>query len=238
MASKNTIVAIYDAKLKSLAPISSQYQNVIALVSLYDYGLNSLEPYAPISVLDYQNYTAEHAVPVYFGGYGGDIPVMFVAPAAATTTLYKNLDLFNKNEPKGANPDLKSVSTTCDNNNFPEYLDTYLKSPKSGESSLSYYLSQCERYINPDVKQEQYLNASLNAITTGYESNTNSNKHLVGVLMYNQKPRGFYAVSCAKAAANILATPSLNKKCLGFYPETISNQEWNDLQNWENPSSN
>src|SRR5690606_13766735 len=140
----------------------------------------------------------------------------------------------------GVDPELPSDPTSCSMSSLPtDILQDFLLSPDGQKAnSVSYFLSQCERYINPDVNQADYLNASLSAITNGYSKSTITNKYLVGALLYNQKPTGYYALNCAKDGYNLYDDSKSHKKCLGFYPETISNQEWNSLENWQIPGSN
>ncbi|TNF65595.1 MAG: hypothetical protein EP298_11665 [Gammaproteobacteria bacterium] len=236
----NKAVAIFDANLEALASISEQYQNVIALVALYDYGLNPALPYNPIRVNRYQQYTQDHAVAAYFGGYGKDIPVLFVSPAAATTTLWENLDVYNSNFTQGVNPGLELTPTECDTNNVPDSILNQFLTLADGShspSAVTNFINACKAYENPhDIKQIDYFNASLKAIILGYQASENNQKKLLGTVLYNQKPNGFYAIICAKNSYSIYETPSLYKKCLGFYPETISNAIWQSLSQWDIPS--
>ncbi|MEQ9618022.1 MAG: alpha/beta hydrolase [Deltaproteobacteria bacterium] len=239
LSAEGKYIAIFDPKLQQLAPISTQYNNIIALVALYDYGLNPSAPYEPLSVSTYQQHTSNNAVEAYFGGFGKDIPVLFVTPAAATTTLWEHLNVYNTNFPNGIDPMLSETPVGCSMSSLPvNILNQFLAAPPNGKNPLDYYLSQCQRYNNPNsTTQLDYFNASLSAITSGYNASTNKNRKLIGTALYNQKPDGFYGLTCAKNTYSLFDTPSLYKKCLGFYPESISDSMWSSLKQWSIPGS-
>ncbi len=239
LSAKGKYIAIFDPQLQQLTPISAQYNNIIALAALYDYGLNPAAPYEPLSVSAYQDHTSQHAVQAYFGGFGKDIPVLFVTPAAATTTLWEHLNVYNTNFPKGIDPMLSETPVSCDMSSLPaSILNKFLTAPPNGKNPLDYYLSQCQRYNNPNsATQLEYFNASLTAITSGYNASQNPDRILIGTVLYNQKPDGFYGLTCAKNTYSLFDTPSLYKKCLGFYPESISDSIWDSLKQWTIPGS-
>ncbi|WP_119344264.1 glycoside hydrolase family 18 protein [Facilibium subflavum] len=235
LMAKNKLVAIFDANLQALSNISEKLPNIIALVALYDYGLNPSSPFAPVPLQQYQDYTTDHAVKGYFGGYGKKIPVMFVTPAAATTTLWQALYWYNQNFVKGPNPELPYPKEKCSSNVFPQQvLDAFLILPPDAPqqtTALEYYQSQCSQYQNPgNASQLDYFNAALKAVSA-YKQQTN----FIGVALYNQKPNGFYALTCAKRGYSIYYTASLHKRCLGFYPEDISPAIWQALKVWDTP---
>ena len=240
LADKHKFVAVFDPKLRALAPLSRKYHNIIALVALYDYGLNPDQPYAPVSVTQYRQHSGDHAVRAYFGGYGKQVPVMFVTPAAATTTLYENLNVFNTNFRHGQ-PNLNGISQaprSCSKSNLPvTIVSRFLIDPPGQQhgSALDYFVSRCQRYSNADVSQSQYFHAALQAITHGYQASSTPNKRLIGTALYNAKPKGFYGLTCAKNAWNKYYTSSLHKQCLGFYPDAISRDIWQALQQWQRP---
>lgn len=238
LSAKGKYVAIFDPKLQQLSPISAKYNNIIALTALYDYGLNPSTPYEPLTVSAYQTYTSDHAVQAYFGGFGKDIPVLFVTPAAATTTLWEHLNVYNTNFPKGIDPGLSEKPVSCSMSSLPvTILKQFLTAPPGGQDPVNYYLSQCQRYNNSNgATQLEYFNASLSAITSGYNASQNPDRKLIGTVLYNQKPSGFYGLTCAKNTYSLFDTPSLYKKCLGFYPEDITDSIWNSLKQWTIPS--
>lgn len=239
LAAKGKYIAIFDPKLEQLAPISAKYKNIIALTALYDYGLNASAPYEPLSVSTYQSYTSDHAVEAYFGGFGKDIPVLFVTPASATTTLWEHLNVYNTNFPKGIDPGLSEKPVSCSMSSLPvSILKQFLTSPPGGQDPVDYFLSQCQRYDNSGgATQLEYFNASLSAITSGYAASQNPDRKLIGTVLYNQKPSGFYGLTCAKNGYSLFDTSSLHKKCLGFYPEDISDSIWSSLKGWTIPTS-
>jgi len=220
LALKGKIVAIYDANLAALAPISNQYHNVIALVSLY--GMKGYS--APPKVSDYQTFTTDHVVKAYFGGDGKNIPVLFVSPAAATAELYENQETYNPSTST-------KVNDSCAN--FDSNTSTILTSILNITPST--YLAGCVKVTNPLVtSQSEYFIAALNSITSGSGSN---NKTLIGTVLYNEKPSGFNAINCAKHNKNYKFLYGAKPKiCAVNYPENISTHEWDHLSSWAIPN--
>jgi hypothetical protein len=228
LALKGKIVAIYDANLAALAPISNQYHNVIALVSLY--GMKGYS--APPKVSDYQTFTTDHVVKAYFGGDGKNIPVLFVSPAAATAELYANQETYN---PITSTSTSTSTSTKPNDNcaDFDSNTSTILSSILNITPSA--FWVECVNAENTlGTSQSEYFMAALNSITSGSGSN---NKTLIGTVLYNEKPSGFNAINCAKHNKNYKFLYGAKPKiCAVNYPENISTHEWDHLSSWAIPN--
>ncbi|WP_108650630.1 hypothetical protein [Dongshaea marina] len=242
LQTKGKIVAVFDAKVAALAKVNAKYHNAMALQALYDFGLDPKHPYRALSESQYKM-AAANAVKAYLGGYGAKLPVMFVVPGAATTTLYEHLNLFNQEfaKPEFTLPNVRR--TPCSDPQLlgdnQSVLQEFLTKPATAqdESALNYFLSNCKRFDNPNqVNMSQYLTDSLGAIEQE-QGQLIQGGEIVGALLYNQKPDGFYALTAAKRADSIFYTPSLHKRVLAFYPESISADEWSALSSFKLSSS-
>ncbi|GAB6042910.1 hypothetical protein [Endothiovibrio diazotrophicus] len=245
--SNGKIIAVFDANRRDLAAL--QLHNALVLQALYDYGAfpNYLENQAiPLADYDggrhpgYATLTQQYAR-AYFGNGNQpqmNVPVMFVLPGSATSTIWSALQFYNQGvSTKGpGNPYPNTAGAAC-LDQPPSWLNQFLTEPNghpgNGLASAFVGSGNCTRYDNTQTYQGRsvtfidYFEASLNAVQTVVKALPSEQQtHYIGSALYTMRAAGPQAedyndIDCAKHYYSVYGTKSLLSRCIGVFPTDI-----------------
>ena len=247
------ILAIFDANRDDLAAavVQLKLDNVLVLQALYDFGVFGLPDSQAIPLETEGNKPGYAAIAKqYAKAYFGDgsqpqmnIPVMFVLPGSATSSIWDSLQFYNTSLPaKGPINPYKNSDVTATHcfANPPSWLSQFLTAAPGHQPSeqglAAFFVSaqNCLRYDNPQqsegkpVKFIQYFNAALNAVNAIVTSLPASQQAVyIGSALYTTRAAGhtseaYNDINCAKHYYSTYYTSSLLKQCIGVFPSNIS----------------
>lgn len=214
--------------------------NVVAMDPLYDQeAVPQNQPFGPVPLDQYTNDT-HNEVTNYFKPTNQNPPVMFVAPASSTNTVWDSVEQYNFSIPGQveSNPTQATTTATCDVSGTTmagDAIDYNTLSDILGTTALSSFLSQsnCIAYKNV-TPMDSFVQAATNEI----KANAVSQPKYYGVAMYAWRIHAFNDIACSSHYINqTLAESDLEKVCNQTFPANIPDNSWSDYSALSNTVS-
>ncbi len=213
--------------------------NLMAMPALYDYGMSpdsSTYPYQPLTVQTYKTQTTAIINGFLVDPNKKNLPIFYVLSGAASMELWEKNMVYNQSLcPKGCS--LKSIKTgagtgVVQQNNcqvgsteMPAALSPIIKEFVGGKDNFKNFRTDCASYLNQNINSmADYVGAAIETVYS-IEQTKESSQNFKGFVVYNDKPQGFYAITCSKKApGNLYGTTP--KACGALYPEGIDVDTW------------
>lgn len=225
-------IALISNNTRALKKLQQRHGNIVALISLNS--VTHQTNYFPISLNNYTNET-HRLVKHYLHHFGVDIPVIFVIPGSASPKLYQRLALYNTHWQQALHYPLTRHRTLISRPCSKSLVDNVLPViERLLYLDLSSYLNQCDEFRqHQNAMMQRYLRTALHVIRHAFKSHRKARRFFIGVAFSPTKVPGFYAIQCAKIAPFTFHDPSLQKACLGLYPESTNLKQWQYLNRWQ-----
>ncbi len=252
LSKKNQYLFLYDANTTAQTLYATD-KNIVDLYSLYDIEgadadiapAGSSTAYYPVG--NYTNTSGTNDAPSVYNavknGLALGIPIMFVAPASATATLWANAQTYNVvPSSRGTSPaQCNQTFDTSDveRNVLSQYLcNSKTCTPPGGLDALNSYLgpANCAAYPNPGAQDmSSYFNAALIAISTAKENTSGiypSFSPYLGIVLYTWRLPKYADFSCAGHYYSQYNDTFTLKECDQVLPSEISNSVWSGFAGW------
>lgn len=254
LAANKKYLFLFDANATGISIYENGYDgqslnNIILMQPLYD--LEDVGNYTngPVSLSTYTTDVA-HAVTSDLSDKAGP-PVLFVAPASSTATIWTYLQGYNM-EPTGEsyqNPTTVSTTAACisteattsgtiDNNILSLMLCNSTTCPGVAATNITNYLStaNCVNYTNPSNVQNEYFTSSLSAIQDNVAASPNASRYL-GTTLYAWRISGYNDIGCGKYYYSLYTQDGLAAKlCTEQSPADILPISWSAFNTWTGPN--